>query len=338
MAVKNAAPKPSGKLVRDSSVFVSHKSKAPDTALATELAIFISRTSKAPDTALESELAKLQEELSKRFSPEKVSVTVLPPSVAPEDLTAGASVLRDLHAMLSGFQTMQMALLEQSEKLRSVSESVTQQLLSILASSDTPADEAQTSDEGHSGDESPAALALQGMRKRLKESRLSTKLPAEFADLSRTEASELLKTKWIESGRLRSSSELSKAWGRSRQALDQATARGELFSLKSASKRYYPAAFLELDAVTVARVCLALEPLSPASKFIFWDRPHGGLRGLTVPEYLMAPDGDRERVVLLALAYVRDQLPVGSPAQLGSHGRQRTRVSERARALDAKAP
>lgn len=50
---------------------------------------------------------------------------------------------------------------------------------------------------------------------------------------------ENLLQQWVRDGTLIPSTELVRSWGVSRQALDQAVERGELFSLKIAGRRYY---------------------------------------------------------------------------------------------------
>lgn len=78
------------------------------------------------------------------------------------------------------------------------------------------------------------------------------------------------------------------SWSRTRQALEQACDRGELFSLKIGNKRWYPASFMDLAVEDVKAVCLLLRRVDPVSQFIFWERKHGALAGQTLPEALQA--------------------------------------------------
>jgi hypothetical protein len=103
---------------------------------------------------------------------------------------------------------------------------------------------------------------------------------------------------WVAEGVLVPSSTFAGAWGITRQALDQAVERGELFSIKHGNKRYYPQPLLGLDRRSVAHVCKALGRADGAEKFIFWQRKHGGLSGRTA--VLAVAVGQSERVAQLA--------------------------------------
>ncbi|WP_139379420.1 hypothetical protein [Zoogloea sp. LCSB751] len=104
---------------------------------------------------------------------------------------------------------------------------------------------------------------------------------------------EAVRIGWVRSGELVPSSTLAEAWGRTRQALEQALRRGELFSIKVGKNRYYPAVFTKLEAETVKTVCLALKGKDEVGKFIFWSRPHGGLGGETLLEALSSGQSDQ---------------------------------------------
>ena len=109
---------------------------------------------------------------------------------------------------------------------------------------------------------------------------------------------------WTRDGTLVSGAELAARWGRSRQALDQACARHELFNLKVGNRLWYPAVFLQHGAAEVRAVCRALGEGDPASMLVFWLRPHGGLGGRTVSEAIEARQ--LERVVELARAWAEE--------------------------------
>lgn len=110
--------------------------------------------------------------------------------------------------------------------------------------------------------------------------------------------------RWIEDGTLMASAEFAQAWGISRQALDQAVERGELFSMKLGNKRFYPHELLRLDRPTVARVCKALGDASAAEKLVFWLRRHGGLGGVSAVD--AAAGGKVDRVAQVAQAWAEE--------------------------------
>jgi len=87
---------------------------------------------------------------------------------------------------------------------------------------------------------------------------------------------------------LSSSRDTGLAWHRTRQALEQACERGELFNLKIANRRWYPAVFAGLNAEQVKAVCHALQGLDAVSSFVFSQRPQGSLGGKMVAEALQA--------------------------------------------------
>ena len=102
------------------------------------------------------------------------------------------------------------------------------------------------------------------------------------------QGSERVKAGWIQGGLLVGSVAFGLSWSRTRQALEQACDRGELFSLKIGNKRWYPASFMDLAVDDVKAVCLLLRRVDPVSQFIFWERKHGALAGQTLPEALQA--------------------------------------------------
>ena len=109
---------------------------------------------------------------------------------------------------------------------------------------------------------------------------------------------------WTRDGTLVSGTELATRWARSRQALDQACARHELFNLKVGNRLWYPAVFLRHNADEVRAVCRALGEGDAASMLVFWMRTHGGLGGRTVSEAIEAQQLDR--VVELARAWAEE--------------------------------
>lgn len=102
------------------------------------------------------------------------------------------------------------------------------------------------------------------------------------------QGSERVKAGWIQDGLLVGSVAFGLSWSRTRQALEQACDRGELFSLKIGNKRWYPASLMGLSAEDVKAVCLLLRGVDPVSQFIFWERKHGSLAGQTLPQALQA--------------------------------------------------
>lgn len=121
---------------------------------------------------------------------------------------------------------------------------------------------------------------------------------------------ENLLQRWVRDGTLIPSAGLGSSWGISRQALDQAVERGELFSLKIASRRYYLAQLRDITREQAAEVCRALGKLSPSEKLTFWLREHGGLQGRSAVAAIH--DGQLARVVQLARAWTDERMDSGS--------------------------
>jgi hypothetical protein len=123
---------------------------------------------------------------------------------------------------------------------------------------------------------------------------------------------EHLQQQWVRDGTVIPSAELGRSWGVSRQALDQAVKRGELFSLKVASRRYYLAQLRDITREHASEVCRALGAVSPAEKLTFWLRGHGGLQGGTPVAAIH--EGQLARVVQLARAWADERVgPAGEP-------------------------
>lgn len=112
---------------------------------------------------------------------------------------------------------------------------------------------------------------------------------------------------WLNQGLLVPSEDLARAWGRSRQALERASGRGQLCSLKVGKNRYYPAVFRALEAEAVKGVCQFLRGEDAAAKFIFWNKAHGSLGGLTPADAIREGKGDK--VARLAKAWSAERGP-----------------------------
>ena len=112
---------------------------------------------------------------------------------------------------------------------------------------------------------------------------------------------ETVRNEWVRTGLLVPSAELETAWGCSRQVLDQAAKHGELFALKVGENRYYPAVFKRVEPDGVKAVCFLLKGDDVVAKFVFWNKTHGGLRGLTPADAIQAGQG--EKVAQLADAW-----------------------------------
>lgn len=145
-----------------------------------------------------------------------------------------------------------------------------------------------------------AAQALADLQVRL---RVSPGTGAEQAN-ELEQGSERVKAGWIQDGLLVGSVAFGLSWSRTRQALEQACDRGELFSLKIGNKRWYPASLMGLSAEDVKAVCLLLRGVDPVSQFIFWERKHGSLAGQTLPQTLQA--GKRAAVLRTAEVYASE--------------------------------
>jgi hypothetical protein len=84
-----------------------------------------------------------------------------------------------------------------------------------------------------------------------------------------------------------------------------------LFFVKIGKNKYYPSAFLQLDADAVKQVNLALRGDDGAAKFMFWLRKHGALGGQMVTKALR--DGQLARVVELARGWSEERGLVEAP-------------------------
>ena len=125
---------------------------------------------------------------------------------------------------------------------------------------------------------------------------------SEAQGTERAARSEQARQSWIKDGLLVPVEMLAGAWNRSRQALEHACKREELFSVKINNRRLYPAVFTRLAAEDVARVNRALAGGDAVSKLLFWHRGHGGLGGGTIEEALLAGQVARAEELAQGLA------------------------------------
>ncbi len=221
-----------------------------------------------------------------------------------ESLTSTAStqvVLSRLRKSVSAMQTALRALRkEKDEQARQMAEQrvLLEKLLQNSVAHPTASAQSATPTKHVSG----AQAALQAMRHRLESQTAFKSITPQTTDVS-----EATKHEWALNGRIVGWAELANAWGdRSRQSLDQASARGELFSLKVAGKRLYPSVFLHLSAESVKAINLPLKDVDPVSKLIFWNRTHGALGNKTLAEAIEG--GQLDRAVHLAQAFADEYL------------------------------
>lgn len=98
---------------------------------------------------------------------------------------------------------------------------------------------------------------------------------------------------WVRDGLLVPSTDLEMAWGCSRQALDRAVKQGEVFAIEVDENRYYPEVFTRLEMEAAKAVCFRLKGDDVVAKFIFWNKTHGCLGGLTPADAISAGKGDK---------------------------------------------
>lgn len=126
-----------------------------------------------------------------------------------------------------------------------------------------------------------------------------------------TPTAEQLRQAWVDEGLLVSGSDLAKAWSRTRQAIDQARGRSELFGVRVKNAYLYPAGFAQLPAESVGKVNRQLGGGDAVAKFIFWTRPHGGAGGMTIAALIAK--GNVARAIELAQGWSAEH-GVGTPA------------------------
>jgi hypothetical protein len=89
---------------------------------------------------------------------------------------------------------------------------------------------------------------------------------------------------WTRDGLLVEGKHLYEAWGITRQALDKARERGDLFSVMVAGQHYYPVEAEQFSRADLAQLTRALGNISSGSKLIFIRRKHGALGDRTPAE------------------------------------------------------
>lgn len=95
---------------------------------------------------------------------------------------------------------------------------------------------------------------------------------------------EMRLVKWTKDGTLVDSRWLCNEWGLTRQGLDKARDRGEIFSVRVKGLHYYPAEAAHFARDDLARINHALGNIDAASKLVFLKRKHGALAGGTAAE------------------------------------------------------
>jgi hypothetical protein len=95
------------------------------------------------------------------------------------------------------------------------------------------------------------------------------------------ERGELRLVKWTKDGTLIDGKPLADAWDITRQGLDKARERGEVFSVRVKGRHYYPTEAVHFKRNDLAEINRALGDIDPASKLIFLKRKHGALGGCT---------------------------------------------------------
>lgn len=229
-------------------------------------------------------------------------------SSAARNLDQFAHLLEERDAELSGLKDavcrLEATVVEQKEQLRTLIE-LQRSLLQVVT--DIPIEEATHELVDTASDLKPRFVWPRGQSGWLEVVEDPPALTSDEEVAAEQEwqalvsAGESVRQNWVDDGLLVPSSELAAAWRRSPQALSQACSRGELFSLKVKRNRYYPAVFKSLPADVVGSACKQLRGDDDAAKFIFWNRQHEGLGGLTPADAIRA--GRLEKVVQLAHAW-----------------------------------
>lgn len=89
---------------------------------------------------------------------------------------------------------------------------------------------------------------------------------------------------WTKDGTLVEGKRLYEAWGITRQALDKARERGDIFSIRVSGQHFYPIEAEQFSRADLAQVTRALGDISSGSKLIFLKRKHGALGDRTPAE------------------------------------------------------
>ena len=221
---------------------------------------------------------------------------VRPGAPGSKRLKAGQVVVegRELQQLQNEIRVLRVSLAQQAHAIRMLQQERQQTGLASNAPGATPQDAPDEAGNRR------AAQALADLQVRLG---MAPGTGAEQA-AELEQGAETVKAGWIRDGLLVGSAAFGLAWSRTRQALEQACDRGELFSLKIGNKRWYAAGLMGLAAEDVKAVCLLLRGVDPVSQFIFWERPHGALAGQTLPQALRA--GKRAAVLRTAEVFASE--------------------------------
>lgn len=151
-------------------------------------------------------------------------------------------------------------------------------------------------------DSTRAAQALVAMRQRLGIDS-SPQAQAEAARIGRASARQA-GLRLIEEQRVIGGTALARAWRCSWQALDRAVGRGELFSVKLAGRRWFPAGFARLEPEDVKSMCRVMNhsDADPMSKLLFWEGRQQRVGDLTITELLLA---DRQKALAAGERFAR---------------------------------
>jgi hypothetical protein len=109
--------------------------------------------------------------------------------------------------------------------------------------------------------------------------------------------------KWSEDGTLIDGRRLQEAWGITRQGLDKARERGDIFSFRINGQHFYPSEAEHMTRDELARIIGALGEASAGSKLVFLRRRHGALGGCTPAEAIER--GQLAEVLRLASAWTQ---------------------------------
>jgi hypothetical protein len=110
--------------------------------------------------------------------------------------------------------------------------------------------------------------------------------------------------RWTQDATLIEGARLAEAWSLSRQALDAARRRRELYSLRVKGRHWYPAEFLNFTRPQLADINRALGAASASHKTLFFLRGHGALGGMTPTQAVQA--GRLQDVLRIADAWTGD--------------------------------
>jgi len=92
--------------------------------------------------------------------------------------------------------------------------------------------------------------------------------------------------RWTEDGTLIPPQQLAKAWDQDLNTVQAAVQRGDLFEVWVNETPYFASVLVGLGVEAAAKVCHALDRLTPSAKLIFLTRAHGGLDEKTVVQAL----------------------------------------------------